>query len=56
MSSSLKCFIALAAFFHYEKVQPVGVLSLSCNWVILHKEIDQLLVKIQSNPAGIVVC
>ena len=26
----------------YEKVQPVGLISLSCNWVILHNEIDQM--------------
>ena len=24
----------------YERVQPVGLISLSCNWVILHNEID----------------
>ena len=26
----------------YERVQPVGLISLSCNWVILHNEIDQM--------------
>ena len=26
----------------YEGVQPVGLISLSCNWVILHNEIDQM--------------
>ena len=31
----------------YERVQPVGLISLSCNWVILHYEIDQMQVKIQ---------
>ena len=32
---------------HYERVQPVGLISLSCNWAILHNEIDQMEVKIQ---------
>ena len=26
----------------YESVQPVGLISLSCNWAILHNEIDQM--------------
>ena len=27
----------------YERVQPVGFISLSCNWVTLHNEIDQII-------------
>ena len=26
----------------YERVQPLGLTSFSCNWVILHNEIDQM--------------
>ena len=26
----------------YERVQPVGLISLSCNWVILYNEIEQM--------------
>ena len=36
----------------YKRVQPDGLISLSCNWVILLKEIDQMLVQIQINPTG----
>ena len=28
--------------FTYKRVQPFGLISLSCNWVILDKEIDQM--------------
>ena len=31
----------------YERVQLVGLISLSCNWAICHNEIDQMKVKIQ---------
>ena len=41
---------------YYERVQPFGLTSLSCNWVILHNEIDQMQVKIQLKPTGIVTC
>ena len=34
-------------FTLYERVQPVGLISLSCNWAILHNEKDQMWVKIQ---------
>ena len=36
-----------------ERVQPVGLISFSCYWIILHDELDQMLVKIKSNPPGI---
>ena len=31
----------------YERIQPVSLISLSCNWEILHNEIDQIQVKIK---------
>ena len=37
----------MPTYFPYEKVQPVGLISLSCNWEILHIEIDQMKVKNQ---------
>ena len=36
-----------------EKVQPVGLTSLSYNWVIQHIDMDQIQVLIQIHPAGI---
>ena len=37
----------------YEGVQTVGLTSLSLNWVILHKDVDQIQVQIQINQSGI---
>ena len=35
------------------EVQPVGLISLSCNWVIFYNEIAKMLVQIQLNPTGV---
>ena len=40
---------------YYKRVQPFGLISLPCKWVILDNEIDQMKVKIQLNPTGIVL-
>ena len=45
--------VSFTFFFKYKRVQPVGLTSLSCNWVILH---DKMYVTIQLNPTGIVFC
>ena len=37
----------------YERVQPVSLISVSCSWVTLHNEINQILVQIQLNTVGI---
>ena len=47
--------IFLYTRFAYDRVRPVGLNALSCNWVILHNEMGQLQVKIQTNPTGIVL-
>ena len=39
--------------FSSERVQPVGLTSISYNWVILHIDMDQILVEIQIHLAGI---
>ena len=39
-----------------ERVQTVSLTSFSCNWIILHYEIDQMKVKIQLNPTGVALC
>ena len=42
-----KLYIGRNLVCMYERVQPVGLISLSCNWAILHNEINQMQVKIQ---------
>ena len=42
-------------FLHYKRVQPVNLISLSCDWVILLNEIDQICFQILINPTGIVM-
>ena len=37
----------------YERVQPVGLTSLSYNWVILHIDMDQIKVQIKIHTTGI---
>ena len=50
--------ILLFLTFHdpwYKRVQQVGLISLSCNWVIFHYEINHMLVKFPLNSACIVL-
>ena len=35
------------SFLLHPRVQPIGLISVSCNWVTLQSKIDQLYVKIQ---------
>ena len=38
--------------YRNERIQPVGLTSLSHNWLILHIEMDQIYIQIQVHPAG----
>ena len=39
--------------FTYESLQPVGLTSITYNWVILHNDMDQNYLQILINPSGI---
>ena len=39
--------------FSYKRDEPVGLISFSFNWVILHNAIDSMNIKIQLNLTGI---
>ena len=49
------CVCSQLLFSGNEQVQLVGLVSLSCNWVILHNEIDHIKVQIHLNPTCIVL-
>ena len=43
----------LIVMYPYERVQPLGLTSLSNNWVFLHIDMDKIQVQIQIHPEGI---
>ena len=49
----MRCVKTTSIYILYQRVQPLGLISISCNKLLLDNEIDQILVNIQLNPTGI---